>query len=91
MTTTIQPARKRKKTSPIAGPSLLASPFGHSGCLDLKTLYATKADVPMAGAVKAKMPRQLRSNRPHTHHALDDAIEQADLCANLMLWTGFTP
>ena len=45
----------------------------------------------MAGAVKAKMPRQLRSNRPHTHHALDDAIEQADLCANLMLWTGFTP
>ena len=67
------------------------SPFGHSGCLDLKTLYATKADVPMAGAVKAKMPRQLLSNRPHTHHALDDAIEQADLCANLMLWTGFTP
>ena len=67
------------------------SPFGHSGCLDLKTLYATKADVPMAGAVKAKIPRQLLSNRPHTHHALDDAIEQADLCANLMLWTGFTP
>jgi len=31
MTTTIQPARKRKKTSPIAGPSLLAGPFGHSG------------------------------------------------------------
>lgn len=67
------------------------SPFGHSGCLDLKTLYATKADVPMAGAVKAKMPRQLLSKRPHTHHALDDAIEQADLCANLMRWTGFTP
>jgi len=67
------------------------SPFGHSGCLDLKTLNATKADVPMAGAVKARMPRQLLSNHPHTHHALDDAIEQADLCANLMVWTGFTP
>jgi hypothetical protein len=64
------------------------SPFGHSGCLDLKTLYATKAAVPLAGAVKAKMPRKLLSNRPHTHHALDDAIEQADLCANLMLWSG---
>jgi hypothetical protein len=63
------------------------SPFGHSGCLDLKTLYATKAAVPLAGAVKAKMPRKLLSNRPHTHHALDDAIEQADLCANLMLWS----
>src|SRR5690349_17974951 len=67
------------------------SPFGHSGCVDLKTLYATKAGVPMAGAVKARMPRQLLSKPPHTHHALDDAIEQADLCANLMLWTGFTP
>jgi hypothetical protein len=64
------------------------SPFGHSGCVDLKTMYATKAAVPLAGAVKAKMPRQLHSSRPHTHHALDDAIEQADLCANLMAWPG---
>jgi hypothetical protein len=65
-----------------------ASPFGHSGCLDLKTLYATKADVPLGGAVKGRMPRHLLSRRPHTHHALDDAIEQADLCANLMTWSG---
>jgi hypothetical protein len=64
------------------------SPFGHSGCLDLKTLYATKAAVPFAGAVKARMPRHLQSTRRHTHHALDDAIEQADLCANLMRWSG---
>jgi hypothetical protein len=64
------------------------SPFGHSGCLDLKTLYATKADVPLGAAVKRRMPSHLLSQRPHTHHALDDAIEQAELCANLMQWAG---
>jgi 3'-5' exoribonuclease Rv2179c-like domain len=62
------------------------SVFGHSSCLDLKTLYAVKADVPLGGAVKSRMPAHLLSTRPHTHHALDDAIEQADLAANLMTW-----
>ena len=62
------------------------SVFGHSGCLDLKTLYAMKADVPLGGAVKSRMPAHLLSHRPHTHHALDDAIEQAELFANLMRW-----
>lgn len=32
------------------------------------------------------MPRELLSRRPHTHHALDDAIEQAELMSNLMAW-----
>uniref|UniRef100_A0AAU2JWK0 MTH938/NDUFAF3 family protein n=1 Tax=Streptomyces sp. NBC_00049 TaxID=2903617 RepID=A0AAU2JWK0_9ACTN len=63
------------------------SPFGHSGCLDMKTLYATKARVPLRAAVKGRMPRGLLSRRRHTHHALDDAIEQAELMSNLMLWT----
>ncbi|MFB6812320.1 3'-5' exoribonuclease domain-containing protein [Streptomyces sp. NPDC056387] len=63
------------------------SPFGHSGCLDMKTLYAAKAGVPLRAAVKGRMPRELLSTRRHTHHALDDAIEQAELMSNLMLWT----
>ncbi|MER6254480.1 MTH938/NDUFAF3 family protein [Streptomyces sp. NPDC001584] len=63
------------------------SPFGHSGCLDMKTLYAAKARVPLRAAVKGRMPRELLSRRRHTHHALDDAIEQAELMSNLMLWT----
>ncbi|MGW1773557.1 MTH938/NDUFAF3 family protein [Streptomyces sp. NPDC002104] len=62
------------------------SPFGHSGCLDMKTLYAAKARVPLRAAVKGRMPRGLLSRRPHTHHALDDAIEQAELMSNLMAW-----
>lgn len=67
------------------------SPFGHSGCLDMKTLYATKAGVPLRAAVKRHMPPELLSRRPHTHHALDDALEQADLMSNLMLWTPPAP
>lgn len=63
------------------------SPFGHSGCFDMKTCYAVKAGVPYHRAVKRLMPRDLLSTRTHTHHALDDAIEQADLFANLMRWT----
>lgn len=60
--------------------------FGHSGCLDLKTMYATKAGVPLSRAHKRAMPRHLLSRRRHTHHALDDAQEQAELFANLMAW-----
>src|SRR5215475_10195936 len=63
-----------------------ASIFGHSGCLDMKTIYATKADVLIGAAVKRSMPRHLLSRRRHTHHALDDAIEQAELFANLIRW-----
>ncbi|MFH8925989.1 exonuclease [Streptomyces pristinaespiralis] len=65
-----------------------ASPFGHSGCLDMKTLYATKARLPLRAVTKSAMPRELLSARRHTHHALDDAIEQAELFSNLMVWPG---
>jgi hypothetical protein len=64
------------------------SPFGHSGCLDMKTLYAVKAGLPLGGVAKRTMPRHLLPDRPHTHHALDDAMEQAELFANLMPWSG---
>lgn len=64
------------------------SPFGHSGCLDMKTLYATKAGLPLRAVAKGTMPRELLSRRRHTHHALDDAVEQAELFANLMAWQG---
>ncbi|WP_020573745.1 hypothetical protein [Actinopolymorpha alba] len=64
------------------------SPFGHSRCIDLKTTYAIKAGVPITQASKVRLPRSLRARRPHTHHALDDAIEQAELAANLLTWDG---
>ncbi|MFE6281720.1 exonuclease [Streptomyces sp. NPDC057877] len=78
-----------------------ASPFGHSGCLDMKTLYATKAGLPLRAVGKRTMPRELLSERRHTLPqaldcaraggtpiALDDATEQAELFASLMAWPG---
>jgi hypothetical protein len=64
------------------------SPFGHSRHLDLKTLYAAKADALITCSTKGQMPAALLPQRPHTHNALDDAIEQAELFQNLMAWTG---
>jgi hypothetical protein len=65
-----------------------ASPFGHSRCIDIKTLYAAKAGVTIGWATKRQIPRHLAARSPHTHNALDDAVEQAELLQNLMAWPG---
>lgn len=65
--------------------------FGHSRCMDLETLYAAKGAVPIRQATKPSMPGELLSARPHTHSALDDGIEQAELFQNLMRWGGAQP
>jgi hypothetical protein len=64
------------------------SPFGHSSCLDIKTMYQQKAGVRWSHATKRHMPKALRPRRRHTHHALDDAMEQAQLFVNVWLWDG---
>jgi hypothetical protein len=63
-----------------------SSPFGFSGVLDMKSFYAARSGSVFAAATKRSMPRYLLSSRPHTHHALDDAREQADLLANLLAY-----
>lgn len=63
-------------------------PFSFSQCLDIKTLYAIKAGVGIKGTGKRSMPKHLKSKRPHTHNALDDAIEQGELFCNIMEWDG---
>jgi hypothetical protein len=63
-----------------------SSPFGHSGHLDMKSIFATKARVPVRNVGKRSMPKHLLSTRAHTHNALDDAIEQAELFCNLFEW-----
>lgn len=62
------------------------SPFGHSSCLDIKTLYQQKAGVVISQATKRQMPKRLMSARRHTHNALDDAVEQGELFANIWEW-----
>jgi hypothetical protein len=63
------------------------SPFGFSGVRDLKEMYATKANASFSKAGKRHMPKHLlKSDAPHTHHALDDAIGQGHLCMNILEW-----
>jgi hypothetical protein len=63
------------------------SPFGFSRALDIKTMYARAAGVPVGEATKRNMPAAILSSRPHTHNALDDAIEQAELFQRLFEWS----
>lgn len=65
-----------------------SSPFGFSGFMDMKTLYAARAGATVDASTKSQMPRQLLSTRRHTHNALDDAIEQGEMFQNLFLWDG---
>jgi hypothetical protein len=62
------------------------SPFGHGSALDIKTMYQQKAHVVTSRAGKDDLPGELRSLRPHRHHALDDALEQAEVFANVFRW-----
>ena len=64
------------------------SPFGYSQCFDIKTAYAVKSNSLVQQASRSKLPKQLFPERPHTHHALDDAIEQAEIFANIFEWEG---
>lgn len=64
------------------------TPFKHSRCFDIKTAIAVKGKRPIAKSGHAHLPDHLLSCFPHTHNALDDAISQADVFANLMDWDG---
>jgi hypothetical protein len=59
------------------------SPFGYSRCFDIKTAVAVKERIPIGDAGRSQLSLALRSDRLHTHHALDDAIEQAEIFAKV--------
>lgn len=59
------------------------SPFSYSQCLDVKTMIATVFGFTTDRANKHSLPAALQSTRPHTHQAIDDAIEQAELFVNV--------
>jgi hypothetical protein len=54
------------------------SPFSHSA-LDIKTYAMAVLKIPYRKTVKASMPSRWFGNHPHTHLALDDAVEQGKL------------
>ncbi len=64
------------------------SPFDYSRCFDIKTALAVKARIPICEAGRSKLDPSLRGMHRHTHHALDDAIEQAEIFANIFEWEG---
>jgi hypothetical protein len=64
------------------------SPFEYSRCFDIKTALAVKGRIPISEASRSRIPLSLIAKRPHTHHALDDAIEQAEIFANVFAWEG---
>ena len=65
-----------------------ASPFNHSRCFDLKTAIAVRGRRTVLESGHDKLPPALKSAMPHTHRALDDAIEQADMLAKFFAWDG---
>ena len=67
------------------------SPFGFSHALDMKTIYQQKAGVTVGDSGREDLPALLQSPRTHTHNALDDAIEQAQIFNKLVPWDGTRP
>jgi hypothetical protein len=59
------------------------SPFSHSA-LDIKTLAMAVLKSDYRDAVKRRMPKRWFDPMPHTHIALDDAIEQGAMFCNLL-------
>lgn len=59
------------------------SPFSHSA-LDIKTLAMVLMKTRYRDATKRNMPKRWFDPMPHTHVALDDAIEQGALFCNML-------
>lgn len=59
------------------------SPFSHAA-LDIKTFAMAVLGTDYRGTAKGAMPREWFDDVPHTHVALDDAIEQGILFCNML-------
>ena len=59
------------------------SPFSHSG-LDIKTYAMAMLQKPYRQSTKRNMTKRWFDDLPHTHVAVDDAIEQGALFCNML-------
>jgi hypothetical protein len=64
------------------------SPFGYSRCFDIKTAVAVKSRVPIIQSSRSRLSADLLGRHQHPHHAIDDAISQAQTFANVFEWGG---
>ncbi|MDE1819912.1 MAG: 3'-5' exonuclease [Euryarchaeota archaeon] len=60
-----------------------ANLFGPNS-LDMKSFWMGAGGTDWRGTRKGNLPSHLRSGRKHTHNALDDAIEQAELFRRML-------
>lgn len=68
--------------------STSGSPFNHSRCFDLKTAFAVKGHRPVSRSGREELLEVVGGiERPHTHKAIDDAREQAEIFVRLFDWT----
>jgi hypothetical protein len=66
------------------------SPFGFSRALDMKTIHQQKARITVGEAGRRDLPAEIASELPHSHNALDDAVEQGEIFNKLFQWKGPT-
>lgn len=59
------------------------SPFNHSRCFDIKTAISMISGIPISKASRKTLPAEFRSSFEHSHHAVHDATEQADILAKI--------
>ena len=60
-------------------------PFGVES-LDIKSFASGCLDLPLFGTVRGTMPTAWQSPLVHDHHALNDALRQADMFRRMMKW-----
>ena len=68
--------------------SRTGSPFGYSRGFDIKTALAVKLGRMVSNSGRSRIPEAVKSKLVHTHHALDDALEQAEIFANVFTMNG---
>jgi len=66
------------------------NPFGFAG-LDIKSFAMALLGGDFSATIRRRMPPELFDELPHTHIALDDAIEQGALFCNLLAWRDGIP
>ncbi len=57
---------------------LESNPFGFGG-IDIKSYYMGLSDRSWEDTRSSRIPAKFKGSSPHTHNALDDAIEQAEM------------
>jgi hypothetical protein len=63
--------------------SQTGSPFGHSRGFDVKTAIAVKLGRMVSNSGRSRIPEAVKSQIPHTNHAIDDAREQAEIFSKI--------